>query len=440
MRDEATTRQVAQWNAEGRRYILQTNALIADSHEGRDTPDDWPGDPRTIDQARAVLELVKSEEREGRWRAEHPIADRAYMPFAEMLDDVCQSLQCVCILGQDEFLVRLGTVYESGPALHVRGGQVTERRDILAAAMTRSHDLLLLVREQGFSVSRGLDDEPIAHFSWPENVTPGALDIVQISEDGRTIAFVEKERAVWLGQASNADMTWTRIHPDAALLAEEEDADVGEADEDEPDWFDSMMHCALSPDGQFIAYGSQCHGHFVDRIVGMGTLRRWAEIGPHSEYPHYACFSDDSAYAAFNACHMYHGATVGVRLAEVEDVQTPAFEEDEHVKLIDDGLRVYAATWLPLGKERDGFALGGAGYLNMVSAEGRLRSANFFGSSACSIDYCPKTGVLAVAAYSGFVHLYDPTQAAEEGKVMGYRPIHERFRWVFWRDRPPFRW
>lgn len=437
MSNEPIASPLAKWNADGRRHIAELNALIADSHEGRDTPEDWPNDPRTIDQARVVLAAVEAGEREGRWQAS-PIADRAFEPFAGMLEEVGQCLRCVCILGQDEFLVLLGTTYEPGPALHIRGAHVVERPDILAAAITRSHDLLLLVRQEGFSVCRCLDDEPIAHFPWPDGIAPCALDILQISEDGRTVAFVEQENAVWLGQVSGTGAVWTKVYPNAAFLAEQNEEDGYE--DDDSDWSDSMMHCGLSPDGQFIAYGSQCFGHFVDRIVGMGAVDRFAEIGPRSEYPHYACFSDDSAYAAFNACHFYNGATVSVRLADVEGVQTEAYEEDERVKLIDDRLRVYAGTWLPLGNDRDGFALAGAGYLDIVSAEGTVRNTIFFGSSGSSIDYCPKTGVLALGSYSGFLHLYDPTRAADEGTAIGYRPIHERYRWVFWRDRPAFRW
>ncbi len=438
MHDEPATPAITEWNAAGRRYVAELNRLIADSHEGRDTPENWPNDPRDVDTAREILSLVEAEYRSGKSLATHPLADRAHEPFGDMLNDVCQHLQCVCILGPDEFLVRLGTAYKPGPALHIKGERVVERSDILAAAMTRRHDLLLLVKPEGFRVSSGLDDAPVATFAWPEHVAPQALDVVQISEDGRTIAFVEREERVWLGQADGAGMTWTCVYPNATFLAEH---NADEEDEDgEYRWSDSMLHCGLAPDGKFIAYGSQCYGHFIDRIDGIGVTRRWAEIGYRSEYPHNACFSDDSAFAALNSCHFYHGATVGVRLDQVEGAQTAAYEPDERTTLLDDRLRVYAATWLPLGPEKDGFALAGVSYLNIVSTEGGMRSTTCFGSSASSIDYCPKTGWLAVASYSGFLHLFEPARAAEDGTVIGYRPIHERYRWVLWRDRAPFRW
>jgi hypothetical protein len=437
---------LSRWNMLGRDYIARLNGLIADNHEDRETAATAPEEPRSLELAQSVIAAVEAEDRAGRWQPDQPIADRAHEPFIDMLDRVGQNLNCVCILGPDEFLVRPGTAYRPSPALHLRGGEVIERPDILAAAMTRSHDLLVLVQEQGFSVSGGVDQAPVRLFPWPTGMTAHPLDSVQISEDGATIAFVDSEEAVWLGQAEGKDAHWARVYPSAAFLAErqaDEDDDETAADDEQDEeftWSDSMMHAALSPDGRFIAYGSQCYGHFIDRIDGIGSVRRWATIGHRSEYPHHACFSDDSAHAALNSCHFYHGATLGVRLADIEDAETPSYDEDARTTVIDGRLRVYAATWLPTKTGREGFALAGAGYLDIVSPSGDVRSTVGFGSSASSIDYCPKTGLLAVASYSGFLHIYDPSRAAEEGKVIGYRPIHERYRWVLWRDSEPFRW
>lgn len=428
---------VVEWNRLGRDYIVRLNRLIADAHNGSETGN-APEEPRTTALAQTIVAAVEAEDRAGRWRPDQPIADRAHAPFIDLLDGVGQNLNCICILGPDEFLVRPGTAYQPRPALHLRGGTVTERPDILAAAMARHHDLLLLVGEAGFAVRPGLDQPPVRLLPWPEGVRPRALDNVAISDDGATILFVENETAVWLGQAEGDEARWTRVFPSAAFLAEHQYDDDPEA-EDIP-WSDSMMHGALSPDGQFLAYGSQCYGHFIDRINGVGRVRRWATISGASEYPHFACFSDDSAYAALNSCHFYHGATVGVRLADLKENAASDEAQDADATLIDGRLRVYAATWLPGGSDANGFALAGAGYLDIVSATGDVRHTVNFGSSASSIDYCPKTGLLAVASYSGFLHIYDPARIAAEGTVIGYRPIHERYRWVLWRDRTPFRW
>ena len=438
--------QTEKWNTDGRTYITQLNKVIAKARAGKN-PEEWPKDPRTAEEAQTAIALAEKEYREGHWNAANPIVDRAHEPFVGMLNDVCQSLSCVTILGADEFLVRQGTAYQAGTALHFRGGEVTERPDILAVARSRNRQWLLLAQEQGFSLKKSLFADPTTIFPWPEGQKPTAIDILQVSDDGRTIAFVAFDSLVWLGQAGEDETTWTCVYPSLALMEEiigdqnEEDEEHEEHEEDEEDedgenaGWDSMMHCALSPDGKFIAYGSQSFGHFIAQIDGIGSVKKWATIGSQSEYPHFACFSDDSEFVALNSCHFYNGATVCCRIADIEGAETEPYEEDNRTPIIDEELRVYAATWLP-----SGFALAGADYLNIVTADGSQLSATYFGSTACSIDYCPEAGLLAVASYSGFLHIFAPSQLAEEGKTIGHRPIREVYRWVLWRDRPPFRW
>ena len=439
---------IREWNAAGRSYIRQLNTLITDTCEGRATPKDWPVDPRKFDDAEAILALVEAADREGRWLPDAPIADRAYDPLLDGLDYVRLDLKCVTILGPDEFLLRLGSIHRPGPALHLRGGEVRELPDVLAIATSRNHELLMLVREDGFSVSSGLDAALIRHFPWPDKILPRIpdsllLDCLQLSDDGLTIAFVLDDTAVWLGQAVGSTTTWTRVYPSDALLTEL-------AEKEEEDFSDSTMHCALSPEGQFIAYGSESYGHFIDRIECVATLRRWAHIGPRSEYPNRAWFSDNGTTVALSSYHHYNGATLRVRLSEIEGLSTEKCAEDERATLIDGSSRAYGAVWLPLGPGKDGFALAGTGYLNVISSDGAIRSSTHFGSLASSIDYCPKTGILAVGSYAAVLHVYDPSRQAETDQAIGYRPIHERYRWMLRSDlrgvqspgkpRAPFRW
>ena len=449
MTNPATTEQIATWNAQGRAFIAELNSLITDMNEGRDTPKEWPEEPRGEDAAWAIIAAVEAGGRAASWAEDAPIADRAHEPLVPLFDGRCQNLRCVVILGQDEFLVCPGTAWQPGTSLHLKGGSISERPEILGASASRSHDLLLIATEQGFSVSTGLDAPALRRFAWPESVAPLALDQLYLAEDGLTIAFANSEHAVWLGQWVDGGALWTCAYPTPAFMEEirGEDEDDDEAEDEAEDgddmpWSDSMLHCALSPDGRFIAYGSQCFGHFLDVIEGPGVVRRWADIGRSSEYPHDACFSDDSAYAAFNSCHFYRGATVGVRVDAVEGAETEEYGEDPLVTDLDDRLRVYASTWLPQVGDtgHGGFALAGASYLDVPAPDGTMLATLYFGSSASSIDYCPKTGQLAVASYSGFLHLYDPRRAAAPGSVIGYKPFHERYRWVIWQDRAPFRW
>jgi len=135
-RAENTSELVEKWNVAGRSHITKLNKVIAEAKEKQKEPENWPKDSRTVEQARLVISLVEDAEREGRWCTKNPVVDRAHEPFIGMLGDVCQNLNCVTILGADEFLVRLGTAYQPESTIHVRGSQVTKRPDILAVALS----------------------------------------------------------------------------------------------------------------------------------------------------------------------------------------------------------------------------------------------------------------------------------------------------------------
>ncbi len=444
MAKQANQDEIALWNRSGRDHITHINHLIEEMREGRDTPEEWPDDDRDAGLAARIIAAVEAAGRAEDWHEEAPLADRAHEPLIPFFDGRAQNLRCVTILGPDEFLLCPGSAMEPRATLHLKDGIVTERPDILAVGSTCSHDLFVVATADAFTVSAALDAAPLYRYGWPDDVPPGALAQLDAAEDGRTLLFTVEDEWVWLGQWTDEGVLWTRAYPDDAMveLIAEEMSEEEWGEEEEVEWTDSMMHAALSPDGRFIAYGSQCYGHFIDRIDGTGQVRRWAQIGFRSEYPHNACFSSDSDFAALNSCHFYHGATLAVRLEAVEGAVTPEYEESPLVTEIDAELRVYASTWLPqaAGLGAGGFALAGAGDLVVTTPDGTLLTSFHFGSSASSIDYCPKTGQLAVGSYSGFLHIYDPARGAEQGRTIGYRPLHERYRWVIWQDRAPFRW
>lgn len=322
--------------------------------------------------------------------------------------------------------------------LHISGDHIKIMTDVLACAISRDHESLLIVTAEGFECSRGLNGRRVATFPWPV-APPRKLDAVQISNDARRVMFADDELGVWLATARRGGADWTRLYPTSARLADRQE----EAPDEEYSWFGSMTHCAISPDGRFAAYGCQDEGHFIDTLADNGSARRWATIGYRSEYPHDACFSDDGRFAALNSCHFYHRATIGVEVKKLERVQTPNYEDDPRVRLLNSYLRVYASTWLPtsaLGIDPGLFALCGVGILTCVTPSGNVACEQYFGSSASAVDYCPKTRRMIVASCSGFLHLYDVDATEMPGRAIGYNAMRELYRWIFWKDFRPFRW
>jgi hypothetical protein len=427
------------WNALGRahcRLIAQQIAAMTEDPNENGDRFTWPNDKRDPAMAAAVIAEVQRLNAVGRWHEAKALFDPAHEPFISVLDQNAQSLPCVTILGIDNYLVRTGEAYKDDTiTLHINGNVITPRPDILASAASPNHNHFLIVKADGFWISDSLDGHPTGHIAWMEQHTPQAIDNVQIADDGQTIACVAgDESGVWLAQVSETSAAWHRVYPTDAFLATETDDDQ---------WFDSMMHCALSPDGRFIAYGSQCYGHFIDAVLPDATTRRWAEIGYHSEYPHHACFSEDGTFVAMNSCHFYNGATVCASVVPNEGAHTDCYEESEHVKAIDTSLRVYASAWLPAGiagHDTGIFALGGVGYLNSPDPFGKVIFRQEFGSSASSMDFCPKTRRLVLASYSGFIHVYDVDSEESPDRVCGYKARKELYRWILWKGHEPFRW
>lgn len=175
-------------------------------------------------------------------------------------------------------------------------------------------------------------------------------------------------------------------------------------------------------------------------------------VGNLSEYPHYACFSDDGRYVALNSCHFYNGATAAFAWDGNRGLNLAPYEDHPQAPCIDDSLRVYAACAVDraamnavshnLADSAGGFVLAGSGLLKSCGPTGELGFAQGFRSSAGSIDFCPETRQLALSSYSGFVHLYDPYEDELPGRIDGYRARREIARWLMWEHLPagPLRW
>ncbi|MEZ4252438.1 MAG: hypothetical protein R3B99_29860 [Polyangiales bacterium] len=266
---------------------------------------------------------------------------------------------------------------------------------------------------------------------------------MQVSDDGMRVVVSCYRQGILLGSRHLGEPDWTLLWPDARPPYSTRD--------DAPSAGD-MTHVAISRDGTKVAFGCQDAGHFVAEIDAIGEPVWYATAGYLSEYPHYACFSDDGRYVAFNSCHFYHGATVCFDLEGHRGVELDAYEESEEAPCIDGQLRVYAGCWLDRGfvesvagkdaKSSGAFLLAGAGILRVIATNGALGAVQGFGSSASSVDFDPETRRIALASYAGFVHVYASDEEELPGRIDGVRPRRELYRWLTWEQLPngPIRW
>jgi hypothetical protein len=428
----------AKWNRLGRSHFGEMSARLRAFHEGQAEDVNLTHDPRDDGLAREVMAKVHFLNTQGQWQKARALFDPAHEPYVPFLEKVGQGLSCATILGPDEFLVRIGSSYQDGEMLHLTDHGVEVLFGVMACATSRDHETLLLVTNDGFSTSRGLGGTSIASFPWPIG-TPRKLDVICVADGGRRIAFADDEEGVWVGTAEGGTAIWNRIYPREELIAEV-NKDIGGVGHE---WNDSMTHCALSPDGNFTAYGSQCYGHYLDSLDNSGYSRPWAKIGYLSEYPHNACFSDDGSLVSLNSCHFYNGVTASVETASIGGVTTEPYVEDPRVGVINQYLRVYASTWLPAdatGAACGGFLLCGLGFATCVTPAGKVIFEQYFGSSASAVDYCPKTRRLIISSCSGFLHVYDVDLLDAADRVIGFNPRRELYRWVLWKDHDAIKW
>jgi hypothetical protein len=164
---------------------------------------------------------------------------------------------------------------------------------------------------------------------------------------------------------------------------------------------------------------------------------RVARFGPvYSEYPHHAAWSGDGTFACFNSCHFYNGVTVGAQLDQLRGLELDAYDEDERLRPIQGGMRVYASEWMD-----DAFALGDAGgYVRAVTPSGEEKWRHFVGSSIGGIARSPDGRMLAVATAAGFLSLLDTRPDAPDPAVIGTAGFAERLRYVTWRGESVWRW
>lgn len=459
------------WNDAGRAYYGEFSARLARFYGGEPDVDLDLKDPRDEALGDRVMREVIDLAAKGEWPRARELFDPAYAPLLGWIKQSKVQYGFVTILGPDELLVRRGNAWQrDGTTFHLRGGTATPIDDVVGMCRSRSRDFLVLARSGGLELRdaraglEGLAGPALATLPWPSlerlrplGLTeaasaawepPGAwlrVEQLAVSDDGRRVVVSCSRQGILLGSLHPDEAQWTLLWPDAR-------PPYGAEEEGEAPRPGDMTHVAISRDGQRLAWGCQDAGHFLAELDAKGAPAWYATVGHLSEYPHLACFSDDGRFVALNSCHFSNGATVAFDWDGNRGKALDAWEQHEEAPCIDGGLRVYAACWLDrpvlnavLGREAKSpgaFLLAGSGVMRLCNTTGAIGMVQGFGSSASAIDYCPESRRLALASYSGFVHVYDPFAEELPGRIDGYRPRRELARWILWEHLPngPIRW
>jgi hypothetical protein len=450
------------WNLIGRQKAKRVCIALEDAIDREaDTDEDFTGDERSEEFADAVLDEVKTLNHEGQWQQARARFDPAYAPYVSHLGDL--GLHAVVVLGPERFLVRLGD-----EVLHINGSEIMPVEGASMFAIACNRRWLVVATDKGLEVSTGLDAETHQTIAWPEGVEvdPSTILSLGISDDGRSVVLASDSFGIWIIKEG----MWTALAPRAGVGDDEAQGSVGQGkvnqgelqkddgvrnlgDEACPVYFGSYAdikakfggplgidntHVAISPDGQYLAYGWQdADGHYVDRVTDKG-IEPHGRIEPISDYPYHVRFTDDSLKVLSNSRHLYAGVTV------CRDVATLTQEADD-VPNPDEFLRAFGMTLLPgspFGLDEPVAWIGGAAWSHAVPLSGgKPVFTHHLGSALRGFDFDPVSKRVAIASASGILHVLDPFCESDEGRERGYHPRRELFRWIFWETLDaPIRW
>lgn len=430
-----------EWKRKTLEYVGSINAFVE-----RGLRDGWedvglePADPGRDHLADSALDAVRTANEKGRLhqlRASWPPANE---PFICVLGERGQSIPVVHILPDKSIVARIGAPYINGKVVQIQGDSVTDLEDVEFFGVSPNRRFFGFATPAGVRVTDGWGGRDVVTFAWPkgtENIPKGFTIKKWETQPtySRIIPFPDANRVLLVSNGGVFVVSpeeCTRLLPTEADMKEHFKWLQEEYPDDDLTINLSMEHGSVSKNGKLIAIGSQDSSH----LVFDETLSLIGEIGNRSDYPHCAIFSAKDDVIAFNSCHFYNGATVGVSVNLLPDLKTKPYEDDDRVALLEDNARVYAGVGLG-----DEFIIGDAyGYVRAFSTTGEPRWQLYVGSSIGDIDVSDDGTMMAVSTCAGYISIFE-LNSEQEPHQIGNSSHKEIRRWLFWKDEAvPLAW
>lgn len=428
-----------EWRTKTLEYVAAMNVYLQRYLENpEDTTNVQPEDPGREHLAEEAIKAVRQANESGNLDGLRDRWPPAQQPFVETLSRRGRSIPVVSLLPDGSILARIGSPYETGKVVRISGKEVNEVPDIRFFGKSPNGRYFAVTRGNGVEILDGWDGPTVTICPWPTGMEdlPEGFDMKSLKHpptptrlipfpDGKRVLMVSGE-GVYVLSPEGA----RRLAPSKESLREFF-AEILQEDPDEELFISmDMEHGAVSKDGKWIAVGGQDGRH----LVYDADLNLVAEIGPHSEYPHYALFSADGDMVALNACHMYWGTTIGVRTKDLPGLNTQHYDEDDRIHILEETSRIYAGI-----SRNDEFIVGDAGgFIRAISTTGELRWEHFIGSSIGDIDISSDGKTLIVSTAAGFLSIIQLDVGKQPPYQIGTGNHMELHRWIFWRgeDRP----
>jgi hypothetical protein len=428
------------WREASLHYVAAVNTYVARGlSEGWENIGPEPKDERGH-LAEEVLNAVRRANRGGDITALRERFPPAWSPFLPIIEQKGRSLTPMAWIDNDRIAMHVGATYEDGPVVLV-GDDITEQPLLLGFGQSPDGKLFAFAFDDSIQVRNGWHGPPVAVLPWPSGqeglpssyCVNSEIDKAHITQ---LVVFPNGQRALLAlreGVFAVSSSGAKRLLPQAENYIEHFEWLRKEYPDDPLTMTIDMEHCAVSPDGSLVLAGCQASKHMVfdSELKQIGTL------GPFSEYPHFAWFSDDGKLAAFNACHFYNGTSIGVPVQELAGLNTDYYDQHPSVRVLQKGARVYAAV-----ARDDEFIAGDAyGYLRAFDLQGNFRWQHFIGSTITALALSPDKQKLAVTSRAGLLCILQLHAGERDPFAISTATHRELRRWLFWKgEDAPLRW
>lgn len=430
-----------EWKSKTIDYAQAINAFVEKGMtEGWEKAGKEPQEPSREKCVKALLQAIREANIKGEFETLREDWPLAHAPLIPLLEEQSQSIPTICLLNDGTIVARIGTNYQDGHVIKIEGTKVTLVPEVDLFGRSSCRQYFAYTTEAGIRITKGWLGEQTALCTYPtgKEGVPETFDVAGFDRPtapSRLIPFPDGTRVLYVCEDGIFVLEETkavRLLPTKEQITEHFDWLSEEYPDDELSMNLSMEHGAVSPDGKFIAVGSQDSSHLIfnDKYELVG------DIGNMSEYPHYALFSNDGSVVALNSCHFYNGITIGINTSLLTGIKTNAYEENEKTIVLEEMSRVYA------GASREGeMIIGNAnGYIRAFGLDGERKWEHHIGSSVGDIDISEDGKTLICSTYAGFLSILSLDTKNRAPYEIGSGPHHEWRRWIFWKNQKPLIW
>lgn len=426
------------WRNEGKRYAKEVNEFVRRGMAGgwAETDDNQePRADRRSQLAAKVLRMIQEANAAGEVELLRQELPAASWPLTSEFEQQLQSVRPMVQLEDGRVILGVGQPW-SGYKMYIATiEEISELEQVSFTGVSPDGRYIAFVDKHSIRVIQGRDitGAVVRTYIWTEILsqiraeTEGVqtladeaspelqlIEVIPFGEEHRVLLVTM--HGVYLVKHGQVEL----VEPDLPSLRKHE------LEETRID----MGHGSVSPDGQWIACGSQGSDHVLMHVES-GTRY---EIPPEISYPHYSIFTRDGKQVWYNACHFYNGATVSVNVPEKAGAET-ALEQQEW-PFVDESMRVYAGAAL-----KEGIILGDAyGYLRLLDENGQEKWRYFVGSTIAGLLVSPDESQLYVGTYGGMLHVLDLQSVTTTDYDIGTAPLRENGRWMLWKECEPLRW